>query len=126
MNRNMPHLFLEYTDNLLEEPDFANLFSKCHLLLTEIAKADPRACKSRATKITAFFTGSGEPKDAFIHLHVLLASGRSSETKKELGTALLSLFKNEFAERLKNHDLQITIHVDEFDKDFYFKFPSSV
>lgn len=74
-------------------------------------------------KKTAYLTGVGEPKDVFVHLHVLLASGRSSETKKELGTALLTLFKNEFAESLKNQGLQITIHVDEFDRDFYFKSP---
>ncbi|GAB5411784.1 MAG: hypothetical protein ChlgKO_08980 [Chlamydiales bacterium] len=56
---------------------------------------------------------------------VLLASGRSSEVKKELGTALLTLFKNEFVQSLKDKDLQITIHVDEFDKEFYFTFAGS-
>ncbi len=122
----MPHLFLEYTDNLLDEPDFHGFFGKCHQLLAEIAKADPKACKSRATKKTTYLTGAGRPNEAFVHLHVLLASGRSSETKKELGVALVALFKNEFAESLKNQDLQITIHVDEFDRDFYFKFPGSV
>ncbi|GAB5411783.1 MAG: hypothetical protein ChlgKO_08970 [Chlamydiales bacterium] len=67
MNKTMPHLFLEYTDNLPEEPDCTKLFSRCHELLTEIAKADPKACKSRATKKTAYLTGAGEDNEAFIY-----------------------------------------------------------
>lgn len=55
MNRFMPHLALEYTDNLLEEPNFHEFFGKCHQLLAEIAKADPMACKSRATKKNGLF-----------------------------------------------------------------------
>lgn len=121
----MPHIFFEYSDNL-EDPDFPKVFAKFHQLLAEIADAKIESCKSRATKRETFYIGSGQKESAFIHVHALLASGRTVAVKQQLGTALLTYLKEEFAKPLEELDLQITIHVDEFDKSLYFKAPGQV
>ncbi|MDX8431787.1 MAG: hypothetical protein SNF33_08320 [Candidatus Algichlamydia australiensis] len=80
----MPHLFLEYTENIQETPDFPKLFDRCHEHLAQIADADPKSCKSRVFKEDVYHIGSGDPKSAFIHLCVYMANGRTPQVKKEL------------------------------------------
>lgn len=119
----MPHLILEYSDNVKEKVDPKTLFAQCHEILVEVASADLKRCKSRAIKQQNYYIGDGDPKNAFVHMNILLAEGRSLSTRQEVGKQILAVLENYFARSIKELNLQITVNSKEFPRSLYFTFP---
>jgi 5-carboxymethyl-2-hydroxymuconate isomerase len=91
----MPHLVLEYSDNIVES-DFMTLFQSCHKVLVQQLPTQLESCKSRALKHTTYYIGDGKPQKAFV------------------------ILKTHFASSLKKTDCQITLEISEIG-NFYFK-----
>jgi 5-carboxymethyl-2-hydroxymuconate isomerase len=121
----MPHLRLEYSDNLKEELDMQVLFASLHEILVKTAPAELKDCKSCAIKCKELLLGNGDPQNAFIHVDILLAEGRSLATRQTIGQQILKHLEEYFAFSLQTLCLQITVQVREFPKDLYFKASSS-
>src|SRR5476651_359506 len=94
----MPHLILEFSDNILEKNNITPLFQQCHAILTATLPTPIENCKSRAVEHTCYYLGNGQPKNAFIHVSLQILPGRSAETLQNTGNQLIVLFKNYFAE----------------------------
>ncbi len=120
----MPHLILEYTDNIPERPDFHKLFHEFHRILQRHADIKINNCKSRAIQLDTFLSGSGADGAAYIHLAVRIFSGRSQEVLHTIGEKLRAVLMNEFVITDDNRQLQITVEINEIDKQLYFKYSS--
>lgn len=118
----MPHLVLEYSDNV-KEKSFKPLFQQLHQIVVKVCSASLDSCKSRAVPRENFYIGDGDPKNAFVHLDICLAEGRSIEVRKEVGRQILKILGKHFSQSLKELNLQITVESREFRKDLYFKIP---
>lgn len=118
----MPHLTLEYSSNI-KERDFQTLFHKLHHTLVKVCSANLENCKSRAVQHDVFYIGDGNPQNAFVHLEISLADGRSLEIRKEVGQQMLDILSKHFSNSLRGLNLQITVESKEFQKKFYFKTP---
>ncbi|NOX47934.1 MAG: 5-carboxymethyl-2-hydroxymuconate isomerase [Chlorobi bacterium] len=114
----MPHIILQYTDNIKKGRNFNPLFSEIHSLLSNKAGIDPINCKSRAIKLTDFFIGEGDKPNAFVHLEIRIFQGRTPVIKQGIGNEILKMLKNHFQENL---NIQFTIEIVEMDKELYFK-----
>ena len=80
----MPHVKLEYTENVQWKNPIQDIFSKLQTVLIQHARVKPKNCKSRATKLKDFYcTGKSHP-GGFIHLEISLHSGRTEEGKQIL------------------------------------------
>ena len=121
----MPHLILEYTDNVKEKINLQALFTPCHAILEKNAPTDLSSCKSRAIKQTHFYIGNGAPPYAFVHLTLLLAEGRPLSTRQNIGQQMLKVLEEYFAQSSKELNLQITVEVKELAKGLYFKIPAN-
>ena len=119
----MPHLVLEYSNNIEEKESFENLFYQLHQILVTVCSATLESCKSRAIPCEIYYIGDGNSKNAFVHLDICLAAGRSLEVRKEVGRQMLEVLGEYFLKSLKNLNLQITVESREFRRDFYFKIP---
>lgn len=119
----MPHLILEYTNNVREERNFSSLFTKLHQILHTTAHASLASCKSRAVEHSTFQVGDGGANKAFVHLEIRLAEGRSDEVRQEVGRQALLALQKHFYNSLEELDLQITVHCAEISRNFYFKIP---
>ncbi len=119
----MPHVILEYSDNLKEKIDFSNLFADLHQILVVVTSADIGSCKSRAVEHTQFYIGNGSGRNAFIHVEVLLAEGRTLSVRQELGKQFLSALEDYFSKSIKDLQLQMTVEIKEFPRNLYFKIP---
>ena len=117
----MPHIILEYTDNISIKKDFNQLFAGIHTVLSEKAGIDPGNCKSRAIKLTDYFIGEGEKPNAFVHLEIRIFQGRNLEIKQQIGNEILKLLRNYFNENSENLNIQITVEIIEMDGKLYFK-----
>lgn len=118
----MPHIVLEYTDDIPVTPDFNSLFADLHQVLVNEAGINIRNCKSRAIKLDNYFIGDEQSKNSFIHLAVRTFSGRSDDIKMKIGEKLRQVLVDYFAQSTGD-DVQITVEIEEIDKRFYFKFP---
>lgn len=120
----MPQIILEYTDNLLDIVDFSSLFHKLHNIIHEVAGAKIENCKSRIQKLDSYYIGSGDKRNAFIHLELLLLKGRTVEVKKKLGEKILTLLQEFYVQSLLQLNTQITIKIEDVLREFHFKYPT--
>ncbi|MEM7563431.1 MAG: hypothetical protein AAF353_10340 [Pseudomonadota bacterium] len=118
----MPHIVLEYSDNLPPLVDYSALFGEVHQALNLIGGIKLENCKSRARVASPFYVGDGNSANAFIHLDIEFVKGRSDEVKKAIGAQCLSLLQKYYQKQLNEH-LQITVKIDDIALDFYFKYP---
>ncbi len=111
----MPHLTLEYTDNIAD-PRIPKLLQKLNgVLLAQPDIFPVGGIRARAYRLSEYaLADSAEPSDAFVHLSLKLAQGRSEEIKKETGDALFAVLTEHFAEAYAAHGLMLSAEIGEF------------
>jgi 5-carboxymethyl-2-hydroxymuconate isomerase len=118
----MPHLKLEYSDNISKKIDFDILFTRLHQSLAEIGGINIDNCKSRAFPLETFLIANGHSDQGFIHLEVKFLEGRSPELKKMIGKKLLHEIKKMFTDSPSNQKIQITVEILDIINENYFKY----
>ena len=113
----MPHIKLEYTENVQWKNPIQDIFSKLQTVLIQHARVKPQNCKSRATELKVFFcTGKNHP-GGFIHIEISLLSGRSETVKTKIGTECTQIIC-EFLEDVTQ--AQVSVEIRDMDKNNYF------
>ena len=120
----MPHVILEYSDNIAPI-EFKELFCEIHKMLNEVGGISINNCKSRTRIANCHYIGTGSASSAFVHLDVSFLSGRSLELRQQIGSALLSLLEETYAAQKKEFELQITVEIREIERELYFKYPAA-
>ena len=118
----MPHLKLEYSDNIRGWIDFNILFNRLHNILAETGGININNCKSRAFPLKTYFIADGNSDQGFIHLEVKFLEGRSTGLKKIIGEKLLHDIKEMYKDSPLNHKIQITVEILDIIKVNYFKY----
>ncbi len=119
----MPHLSLEYTNNITQKIDTKTLFEQLHHVLETVGGVKIGHCKSRARVTQDFYIAEGRATDAFVHLDLRLLEGRSLELKRELGEQVLQVLNHHFMQTQGELDLQITVSIIDIERATYFKLP---
>jgi 5-carboxymethyl-2-hydroxymuconate isomerase len=118
----MPHIRLEYSDDLTPTPDFPSVFAKVHTVLQATASAAIANAKSRAIAVDGY-VGDGDPDNAFVALSVELMEGRSTEVKADVSDQCLSIVEDAFRSAGAGRNLQITVEVSDLERATYRKIP---
>jgi 5-carboxymethyl-2-hydroxymuconate isomerase len=119
----MPQITLEYTANVGPEVQTRELLAGIHDRVAGVVGLAIGNCKSRAILRDEYHVGSGGEDKAFVHACIRILSGRPADTKRKLGESVLALLKEHFAPSTSTLDLQITVEVQDIDRDAYFKDP---
>jgi 5-carboxymethyl-2-hydroxymuconate isomerase len=119
----MPHLILEYTENVGQDVLFRELLAQLHQVLADTAGIQIENCKSRALRRDVACIGRGEPQGAFVHLEVRLLAGRSPELKQTIGRQYLDILQGTFGPSPAELRLQITVEIVDMEPGAYFKVP---
>lgn len=112
----MPHLLMEYTDNLVVEPK-ETLRVLNRVLMASGEFGENYNIKSRALCLKDYCVGDDEG-DAFVHLTLSLLSGRSMAIRAALAENLMAALKS--CVRADGR-MQITVDVRELVRDCYGK-----
>lgn len=115
----MPHLTLEYTDNLHRFDPQAAL----HLLnraLADSGQFDEVDIKSRALRLDAYLVGTAGTPRAFVHATLALLDGRTAEIKQTLSQRLLAVLQTLCPHPHDAH-LQLTVEIRDMDRASYAK-----
>ncbi len=115
----MPHLTLEYTDNLIQFQAAPVLLALNQALL-DSGHFEEQDIKSRAVRLDAYRTGTLPVQRAFVHARLAILSGRSAETKLLLSTNLLHVLGGvcEWPADLK---VQVSVEVQDIERASYAK-----
>jgi 5-carboxymethyl-2-hydroxymuconate isomerase len=115
----MPHLTLEYTDNLSTFKP-ANALLTLNRVLVASDEFQENDIKSRALPLHTFLVGTGSIDYAYIHVKLALLSGRSAEKKSALSNALLSALREASGDS-EHRPLKLTVEIVDLDRASYAK-----
>jgi 5-carboxymethyl-2-hydroxymuconate isomerase len=107
----MPHLTLEYTDNL--QVDVQPLLARLHAEVVATGAINLKGIKSRAIRHTDYRIADGNPDYAFVHVNLLIREGRSIEIQKEAARRVMAVLKDTLGHRFDNGYLSLSVDIKE-------------
>ncbi len=110
----MPHIIVEYSDNIAD----ANIPALLRSLHGALAAqgVDEARIKTRGVKLENYVVGDKGPGGKMMHVTLLLLEGRAVELRKQLGQALYDVLKMQMAD----DKTALTLEVRDMVKDTYF------
>ena len=118
----MPHLHIEYTDNLtgLNERELMrdiNAVVCSHP--TVLDEADVKA-RIACLNMDRVYIGTQPEKRGFVHVHLQLMAGRSTEAKKQMSDGIAEVLRR-LVPQPADVMVQLSVDVSDMDKATYFK-----
>ena len=107
----MPHLTLEYSDNL--SFDVQPLLARLHTELVATGAINLKGLKSRAVCHNQYRIADGDPDYAFVHVNLLIREGRPIEIQKDAAQRVMAVLKETFGYRLENGYISISVDIKE-------------
>jgi 5-carboxymethyl-2-hydroxymuconate isomerase len=107
----MPHLTLEYSDNI--EVDVQPLLARLHEEVVATGAINLKGIKSRAIKHTQYRVADGDPDYAFVHVGLLIREGRPIEVQKEATQRVMKVLKETFGHLFEKRKLSLTVDLKE-------------
>jgi 5-carboxymethyl-2-hydroxymuconate isomerase len=107
----MPHLTLEYTDNL--EFDVQSVLERLHNEVVATGAINLKGIKSRAIRHTEYRIADGNPEYAFVHVGLLIREGRPIEIQKEATRRVMIVLKETFGHLFDIRKLSLTVDLKE-------------
>ena len=117
----MPHLTLEYTENVSQEIRPSELLPELYELLAREAGIDIGNCKSRAICRDEYHIGRGETRQAFVHLEIRVLEGRPPEVKRAIGKRSLAVLDEHLGQSAAELNVQLTVEIVDMQRAGYFK-----
>lgn len=112
----MPHMTLEYTENIESEINVNDLLKKMNAsLISHEGLFSPQGIRSRAIKLTDYLVGDGTNNDAFVHVTLKIASGRTKEAKKNVFDHLFQVMQDYFDGVSSDNHVTISLEFSELD-----------
>lgn len=115
----MPHLILEYSDNIVCPNNLASLFDKLHHLLADELPTQLASCKSRCIAHPLFFIGDQTENNAFVHLTIKVLSGRSDSKKNHIGKMILSMLTEFFLAESSHLSIKFSVELMDLDQHYF-------
>lgn len=112
----MPHLTLEYSQNLTAKVRAAQLTQVGHKVMIDSGLFNANDIKSRSYEVVDYQVGENGSEGSFVHATARLLAGRTVEQRKALSDALFDVLGRLFPEQT-----QVTVEIVEMDRDTYKK-----
>lgn len=117
----MPHLTVEFSANLVENSNMAALCNALRRTLLESGLFELGAVRVRAITADHYAIADCHPDNAFADLRLRLGQGRSENERKALGTRLMEVASEHFADQLAAPHFALSLEIIEIDGRFSWK-----
>jgi 5-carboxymethyl-2-hydroxymuconate isomerase len=107
----MPHLTLEYSDNI--DVDVQPLLARLHKELVATGAINLKGIKSRAIQHTQYRIADGNPDYAFVHVGLLIREGRPIEVQKDATRRVMQVLKETYGHLFATRKLSLTVDLKE-------------
>lgn len=111
----MPHIIVEYAEQLGNDEQIASILQTVHNAIAESGLFKANQIKTRAYPFRGFTNAGGN--DPYIHIQARIKSGRDADNKKRLGEVILAGLST-----LNIPASVITIEIIDMDRDSYGKY----
>jgi 5-carboxymethyl-2-hydroxymuconate isomerase len=115
----VPHLILEFSANVLDEPDHARLLLDLHQALAETGLFSLSDFKGRAVRHADFAVAEGSPDRAFVALNVQVLDGRSDEIKTRVAEICARILRAAYPRTAAGRRLSLTVQVSDIHRASY-------
>ncbi len=118
----MPHIIVEYTDNIRAEARVPALLKSINeVLIAQDGVFPIGGIRSRALALTDYRMADGEEDYAFVHITLKIGAGRDEAVKKRACDALFDAIKAHFAELYARRYLALSMELAEFNEGGSYK-----
>lgn len=118
----MPHIIVEYTDNLKTDGHIPELLQKINNVLIDRSHIFPiGGIRSRAIELHDYRIADGTWDDAFVHVTLKIGAGRKEAEKKEVCEVLFDTIKAHFADLFTQRYLALSMELIEFNQEGTYK-----
>jgi 5-carboxymethyl-2-hydroxymuconate isomerase len=107
----MPHLTLEYSDNI--EFEVQPLLKRLNNELAATGAVNLKGIKSRAVRHTEYRIADGYEGYAFVHLNILMREGRPIETRHKIARRLMTVLEDTFGHHFENDYISLSVDMKE-------------
>jgi 5-carboxymethyl-2-hydroxymuconate isomerase len=107
----MPHLTLEYTDNL--SFDVQSVLARLHAELAATGAVNLKGIKSRAIRHAEYRIADGDPAYAFVHVNLLIREGRPVQVQQDAAQRVMAVLKDTFGARFETGYLSLSVDIKE-------------
>ena len=118
----MPHIWVEYSANLESRIDVSGLLKTTQDALIGDGAIFPFAgARTRGVPVGNYLIVDGHPDNAFVHVMLRIAKGRSDEDKKAAARRVFDAVKAYLAAISAASPLGISVQMEEADETLNFK-----
>jgi 5-carboxymethyl-2-hydroxymuconate isomerase len=107
----VPHLTVEYTDNL--SFDVQPLLERLFDAVVATGAINLKGLKGRAIRHTDYRIGDGDERYAFVHVGLLIREGRPVEIQQEATQRVMAVLKDTFGSRFEDSYLSLSVDIKE-------------
>ena len=120
----MPHQIIEYSSNLESKVDIPALVKLLHETVAGIEAFPREALRTRAARRDQYAIADHDPANAFVHVVLRIASGRSAQVKTAAGDKIFDVLCEFLAPVQAVTPLGISFEIQEIDPVFRWKLNS--
>ena len=117
----LPHFIVECTENIRQRSPYTGLFASVNTALAATGIFPLGGIRSRAHWIDTWQMADGKHDYAFVHMTLKIGSGRSLESRQEVGEMLFDLIKTHFASLMESRYLALSFEIAELHPTLNFK-----
>ena len=116
----MPHLIVEYSQNLAGFPEAQALTELNQAVTSSPEVLDEADLKSRFVLVDSFEIGTAPANRAFVHAQLRLLSGRTPEAKKDLPERVAEVLRR-LSPKPAGVMVQLSVEIVDMDRGSYVK-----
>ena len=117
----MPHLTIEYSENLAENIEISKLVKVMHDSAASIEALPLGGLRTRASRREFYLIADGDSSNTFVNVVLRIAPGRSDEVKKQAGEKLSSALKDFFDLFFQSSPIALSLEIQELDANLRWK-----
>lgn len=117
----MPHIVIEYTANLEPALQLPTLIAALHEVAAGIEAFPLAGLRTRAERRDHYLIADGHADNAFVHLSLRIAHGRSLEVRKAAGDLLFETLCRCLQPLLDQRPLALSFEISEIDPVLNYK-----
>jgi 5-carboxymethyl-2-hydroxymuconate isomerase len=117
----MPHQIVEYSSNLDSRVDISAMVKLLHETVAGIDAFPRGALRTRVARRDHYCIADHDPANAFVHVLLRIAAGRSPEVKKAAGDTIFAALCDFLAPVQATIPLGISLEIQEIDPVFRWK-----
>ena len=117
----MPHFYAECTENIREQAQLPVLFATVNRALADTGIFPLGGIRSRAIWLDTWQMADGAHDYAFVHMTLKIGTGRSLESRQQVGEMLFAIIKSHFAALMESRYLALSFEIAELHPTLNYK-----